>query len=94
MGAFAGWLHHPAHAPSHHKNDCRAIFHGADCYRQTHDASTSFAVVSKRHEYVAPAEIAAVGCVAAKRIIKWPRLDFVFDGKECRDCSTVNFKVP
>jgi hypothetical protein len=22
MGAFAGWLHHPAHAPSHYKNVC------------------------------------------------------------------------
>ncbi|TFE98092.1 hypothetical protein B5M44_12045 [Shinella sumterensis] len=31
MGAFAGWLHHPAHAPSHHKNDRREVFHGAEC---------------------------------------------------------------
>ena len=27
--AIAGWLHHPAHAPSHHKNNCD-IDHGPD----------------------------------------------------------------
>ncbi|CUX11909.1 conserved exported hypothetical protein [Agrobacterium tomkonis CFBP 6623] len=30
MGAFAGWLHHPAHAPSHHDKYVK-IFHGPEC---------------------------------------------------------------
>ncbi|KAA1175383.1 hypothetical protein FP026_28245 [Rhizobium tropici] len=33
MGAFAGWLHHPAHAPSYHYvNECRV--HGARANRK------------------------------------------------------------
>src|ERR1700754_637228 len=29
MGAFAGWLHHPAHAPAYHKNVCDLDHHRA-----------------------------------------------------------------
>ncbi|ASW04687.1 hypothetical protein CKA34_01340 [Rhizobium sp. 11515TR] len=33
MGAFAGWLHHPAHAPSYHyENECRV--HGIRANRK------------------------------------------------------------
>ena len=50
MGAFAGWLHHPAHAPSYYCTDCSDI-HVAMATRESVDVNAVRLIV--REGYIA-----------------------------------------
>jgi hypothetical protein len=46
MGAFAGWLHHPAHAPTHYKN-VRDLDHGGLFNEKIGERQSSLSMVSR-----------------------------------------------
>ncbi|PDT00977.1 hypothetical protein CO666_28030 [Rhizobium chutanense] len=66
MGAFAGWLHHPAHAPDHHcQNHCD--FHGsiARCKLGRRQCSRRNCISGGRQPVGKRATRVAGGCIVA-----------------------------